>query len=163
MEAALSPALVSITDLPVELVPFTAWVLAEYLASRSRRARAGEPVPGAHLFVFRDESWQHAASLDPRDSGRAAELLRRRVGWERGRGVLAGLLVRVADDGRMAARKLVWFGPCGAERETANLTGVATTLTADEFRRAAGETGADEPAFVLDGPERLRGLFVPAN
>jgi uncharacterized protein (TIGR02996 family) len=162
MEATLSPALIAVTELPAELVPFVGWVLAEYLAGRSRRARGGEAVPGAHLFVFRGGRWHHAASLDPRDSGRAAELLRRRVRWERARGGLAGLLVRVADDGRLTARKLVWFAD-GAERETVNLGGVTATLGAEEFRQAAGEIGADEPTFVLDGPEKLRGLFTSAT
>lgn len=160
MEAALAPALVPVADLPPELVPFVGWALAEFLANRPRRARSGEPVPGAHLFVFREGRWHHAASLDSRDTGRAVELLRRRVRWERGRGVLAGLLVRVADDGRATARKLVWFGTGGVEQETTNLTGVAATLATDEFRRAATALGADEQTFVLDTTEKLRGLFT---
>jgi uncharacterized protein (TIGR02996 family) len=162
MEAALRPALLPVTELPAELVPFVGWVLAEYLAGRSRRARAGEVVPGAHLFAFRGGRWHHAASLEARDSGRATELLRRRVRWERGRGVLAGLLVRVADDGRVTARKLVWFAG-GGERETVNLTGVAATLGADEFRRVAGEIEADEAEFVLDTSDKLRGPFGSAG
>ena len=162
-EAAVEPALLPVQDLPAELVPFVAWVLAEHLADRPRRARSGEPVPGAHLFMFRGGRWQHAASLEPRDSGRAAELLRRRVRWERDRGVGARLLLRVADDGRLAARKLFWLGPGGAERETANLGGVTATLPAWEFRRVAIELGADETGFLLDTPEKLRGLFVPGS
>jgi hypothetical protein len=163
IDAALAPAAVAVADLPSDLVPTVAWVLAEYLTSRVRRARGGEVVAGAHLFVFREGHWHHAASLDPRDAGRATELLRRRVRWERGRGVMAGLLVRVADDGRATARKLVWPGPGGAERETSNLTGVTATWPAAEFRRVAGELGVDEAAFVADTPEKLRGLFAVAS
>lgn len=158
-EAAVEPARLPVCDLPAELVPFVAWVLAEHLADRPRRARSGEPVPGAHLFAFREGRWHHAASLDLRDSGRAAGLLRRRIRWERNRGVAAGLLVRVADDGRLTARKIVWFAG-GVERETANLSGVVATLAADEFRRVAGEIGADDVTLVLDTPEKLRGLFT---
>lgn len=159
-ERAIEPALLPVQDLPAELVPFVGWVLAEFLASRPRRAKAGEPVPGAHLFVFREGRWQHASSLDLRDSGRAAELLRRRVRWERDRGDVAGLLVRVADDGRVTARKLVWFGTGGVERQTANLGGVAATLPGWEFRRVAVELGADGGAFVVETQEKLRGLFA---
>ncbi len=158
-EAAIGSALLPVTELPAELIPFVAWLLAEYLADRPRRARLGEPVPGAHLFVFRDGRWRHAASLDPRDTGRAAGLLRRRVRWERNRGVVAGLLVRVADDGRITARKLVWFGP-GGEQESANLKGVAATLPTAEFRRASDELGADEAALILDDHARLLRLFA---
>jgi hypothetical protein len=161
-EAAVEPALIPVTDLPAELVPFVAWVLAEYLADRPRRARAGEPVPGAHLFLFRGGRWHHAASLDPGDFGRAAELLRRRFRRERDRGVTAGLLVRVADGGRVAARKLVWAGTDGGGRETGNLRAAAATLGADDFLSAAADLGVDPGPFVLDSVAALRNLFTSA-
>ena len=162
-EAAVEPARLPVQDLPADLVPFVAWVLAEYLADRPRRARSGEPVPGAHLFLFRAGRWHHGASLDLRDSGRAAELLRRRVRWERDRGVLAGLLVRVADDGRITARKLAWIGHDGHDHETANLGGSTATLSASDYRLVADDLELDETAFLLDTQEKLRGLFVSGS
>jgi hypothetical protein len=84
--------------------------------------------------------------------------------------VVAGLLVRVADDGRTAARKLVWLGRADEVRETADLPGADDTLSAADFGSAladlarAGqeedERQALEAAFVADTPERLRELFT---
>jgi uncharacterized protein (TIGR02996 family) len=166
METALAPALIPIAELPADLVPVVAWVLAEYLTNRVRRARGGEPVPGAHLFVFDPGAggWRHAA-LGARDSGRAADFLRKRLRWERGRGIAAGLLVRVADDSRVTARKLVWFRPTGGERETPTLTAAAASLSGTAFGRVASELALNAGAaerFVADTPEKLLGLFAGA-
>lgn len=168
METALAPALIPVAELPATLVPFVAWVLAEYLTNRVRRARGGEPVPGAHLFVFGHGTacWRHAAALGTQDSGRAAEFLRRRLRWERGRGGVAALLVRVADDGRVTARKLVWFRPAGGEQETPSLTAAAASLSGAEFGRIATELALDTGAterFMADTPDKLRGLFAGAG
>ncbi len=149
-EAAVGAALLPVIDLPAELIPSVAWLLAEHLADRPRRVRGGEPVPGVHLFLFRGGRWHHGASLDLRDSGRAAELLRRRVRWDRDRGVVAALLVRVADGGRIAARKLAWIGHDGHDRETANLSGATATLSAADYRLVTDDLELDEAAFVLD-------------
>lgn len=163
METALLPALVMVADLPLEIVPFMAWVLTEYLTSRLRRTRGGELVPGAHIFTFRLPSgWRHAAAVENRDSGKAVTLLRRRLRWERNRGVLAALLVRVSDDHSVTARKLVWHLAAG-ERETANLPISTATLSEPEFRRVAEELhlGADAAAgFVAATPDRLLGLLT---
>ena len=92
-ETAVAPARIAIADLPCELVPFVAWLLADHAADKPRRVGNGEVVPGAHIFVFKNWAWRHAAALDNRDSGRAANLLRQRLRAERWRGVSAGLLV----------------------------------------------------------------------
>jgi uncharacterized protein (TIGR02996 family) len=162
-EAAVEPALLPVIDLPAELVPFVAWLLSEYLADRPRRVRGGEPVAGAHLFVFRGGRWHHGASLESRDSGRAAELLRRRLRWDQGRGVVAGLLVRVADGGRIIARKLAWIGSDGHDRETANLGGATAALSAADYRLVTDDLELNEAAFVLDTQEKLRNLFVSGS
>ena len=165
LEAALAPAAIPVTDLPGELVPFVAWTLCEYVMDRGRRARDGAVVPGAHIFLFGlADGWRHAQSLENREAGRAAALLRQRFRRDvnGGRGVLAALLVRVADDGRVVARKLVWLGDDGHDRESPNLSGATATLSAAEFRRAADDMEMDDEVagrFVLGDETRLRGVF----
>lgn len=167
LDAALAPAAITVADLPSDLVPFVAWTLCEYVMDRGRRARGGAVVPGAHVFLFRpaDGGWRHAQSLENREAGRAVALLRQRFRRDLngGRGVLAGLLVRVADDGRIVARKLVWVGPDGEDAESPNLPGATATLPAAEFRRAADDMEMEEQVaerFVLGDGEQLREVFT---
>jgi uncharacterized protein (TIGR02996 family) len=166
LEVALAPAAIPVAELPAELVPFVAWVLCEHVMDRDRRARDGAVVPGAHLFLFRPaDGWRHAQSLENREAGRAVTSLRQRFRRDLngGRGVLAGLLVRVADDGRIAARKLLWVGSGGTEVESLNLHGATSTLSAEEFRRAAEDMEMDDEVagrFVLEGVAGLRGVFA---
>ena len=79
--------------------------------------------------------------------------------------MVAGLLVRVADDGRVTARKLIWLGPEGEVRETANLLRAGDTLPAADFGRPladfdGGVPAEVEAAFVADTVEKLRALFA---
>lgn len=166
LEAALAPTSIPVADLPSELVPFVAWTLCEYAMDRGRRARGGAVVPGAHIFLFRpaDGGWRHAQSLENREAGRAVALLRQRFRRDLngGRGALAGLLVRVADDDRIVARKLVWVGYDGHDRESPNLSGATSTLSADEFRRAADDMEMEDEVverFVLGDEVKLRRVF----
>lgn len=167
VDEALAPAEVGVSHLPAELVPRVAWILCEFLCDRRRRARGGQAVPGAHAFLFRpaDGGWRHAQSFENRESGRGVGLLRQRFrrNLNGGRGVLAGLLVRVADDGGIAARKLVWIDRDGHDRESPNLPPrPAATVPAAEFRRAADDVEMDPAVaeqFVLDDDSKLRGLF----
>jgi hypothetical protein len=122
IDEALAPAAIRIPDLPVELVLYVAWALAEYAWDKRRRARGGHVVPGAHIFLFRTgppAAWGQCETVENRNSGAAAAILLNRF---RGRAlhlrsrpgegiVVAGLLVRVADEGRITARKLVWLCP----------------------------------------------------
>jgi uncharacterized protein (TIGR02996 family) len=173
VDQALAPALVPVTDLPAELVPHVAWVLCEHICDRRRRARTGQIVPGAHVFFFRTGpmAWRHQEAVENRVSGSAAAVLRTRFRTfalharpTRGEGaVAAGLLVRVADGGRVIARKLVWLA--GEElRETTNLPRADATLSGEDFRQALADLGGvaeeAEAAFILDTPEKLRGLFT---
>lgn len=170
MEAALAPAAIPVADLPAELVPFAAWTFCEYAMDRGRRARTGAIVPGAHIYLFRpaDGGWRHAQSLENREAGRAVALLRQRFRRDLngGRGVLAGLLVRVADDGRVAARKLIWIGRDGEDAESPNLPPRQdATVSVAEFRRAADDMEMDEEVaerFVMGDEARLRGVFAAA-
>ena len=167
LETALTPAAIPIAELPGELVTFVAWLLCEFVMDRSRRVRVGKVVPGAHIFLFRpaDGGWRHAQSLESREAGRAVALLRQRFRRDLngGREVLAGLLIRVSDEGRVVARKLVWITSDGADSESPNLPArPAATVPAAEFRRAAediemGPTMAGQ--FVLGDEQGLRGLF----
>jgi len=166
LEAALAPAAIPVMDLPGQLVPFVAWTLCEFLMDRGRRASEGQVVLGAHMLLFHpaDGGWRHCQSLENREAGRAVALLRQRFRRDvnGGRGVLAGLLVRVADDGRVAARKLVWIGHDGNDRESPNLSGATATLSAAVFRRAADDIEMDDEVaerFVLGDEARLRGVF----
>lgn len=167
LEAALAPAAIPVTDVPTELLPFVAWTLCEFVMDRGRRARGGAVVPGAHIFLFRpaDGGWRHAQSLENREAGRAVALLRQRFRRDLngGRGVLAGLLVRVTDDGRVVARKLVWIGHDGYDRESPNQPGATATLSAEEFRRAADDMEMDDDVagrLVLGDEAGLRGVFA---
>lgn len=167
LEAALAHAAMPIMALPGELVPFVAWTLCEFVMDRGRRARSGAVVSGAHLFLFRpaDGGWQHAQSLENREAGRAVALLRQRFRRDvnGGRGVLAGLLFRVADDGRVVARKLVWVGQDGEDAESPNLPPRPdATVPVEEFRRAAEDMEMDDEVaerFVLGDEARLRRVF----
>ena len=167
LETALTPAAIPIAELPGELVTFVAGVLCEFVMDRSRRVSVGKVVPGAHIFLFRphDGGWRQAQSLESREAGRAVALLRQRFRRDLngGRGVLAGLLIRVADEGRVVARKLVWIASDGADAESPGLPPQPTaTVPAAEFRRAAEDMEMD-PAmagpFVLGDEQGLRGLF----
>jgi uncharacterized protein (TIGR02996 family) len=175
VEAALGPAEVPLSDLPAEVVPYLACVLCEFLCDRGRRARAGRVVPGAHVFLFHTAAtaWRHHLAVENRDSRRAPARLRdmfRTWAAHRGAGAgqdaaAAGLLVRVGDDGRATARKLVWLGPGGEVKETANLPRAGDSLPAGEFHRALADLDAGVPAgaeapFVADTAERLRALFT---
>jgi hypothetical protein len=172
---ALAPAEVKVSDLPAELVPHVAWAIAEYVCDKRRRARGGHVVPGAHVFLFctGPMAWRHDEAVENRNAGKAVAVLRNRfrvwalvarprAGEE---AVVAGLLVRVADDGRVTARKLVWLGPADEVRETPNLRRAGDTLPAGEFHRAladldGGVPAGAEAAFIADTPEKLRGLFT---
>jgi hypothetical protein len=161
-------------DLPGELLPYVAWALAEHAWDRRRRARGGHLVPGAQVFVFctGPMAWRHDEAVENRNAGKAVAVLRSRfrvralVARPRpGEGaVVVGLLLRVADGGRVTARKLVWLGPGGEERETANLRRTGETLPAEDFGRALADLDGGVPeeaeaAFVADTAERLRALF----
>lgn len=158
-EAAVAPAQVDVADLPRELVPFVAWLLADHAADKTRRVKDGEVVPGLHLFLFRNGAWRHEETLHNRDSGRAAEILWLRLRREARQGALAGLLLRLTDDGRVTARKLVRIGADGRRRESETILGSKTTLPAAAFQQVAEELAVDRAAFVLDTPEKIRALF----
>lgn len=163
VEAALRPAEICMADLPESLVPFVAWVLTEHVTSRVHRARSGMLVSGAHLFSFSTPAgeWRHTAAIETQDSGKAATLARRRLRWGRDRGVLATLLVRVADSGKITARKLVWQSD--GEHETDNLPGATASLSSADFSRAATGLNLDSELtgrFVLDTSAKLRALFM---
>jgi hypothetical protein len=79
--------------------------------------------------------------------------------------VIAGLLVRVTEEGRTTARKLVWLGAENEVRETASLPRAGDTLPVEVFHRAlagfdSGLSEAAVAAFVSDTPEKLRTLFT---
>jgi len=158
-EAAVAPAQIAVIDLPTELVPFVAWLLADHAADRTRRVNEGEVVPGTHLFIFRNGSWRYDESLHSRDFGRADEVLRQRLCREDRHEVTVGLLVRLLDDGTITARKLLWLGADGRRQETANLKGAASTLPGSAFQQVAVQFKLDEAAFVVDTPEKVRALF----
>lgn len=163
IEAALRPAEIRMVDLPQSLVPFVAWVLTDHVTSRVHRARSGMLVTGAHLFSFSIAvgEWRHSAAIESHDSGKAATLARRRLRWGRDRGVVATLLVRVADSGKITARKLVW--QADGEHETDNLSGATSSLAGAHFLRAAGDLNlGNELAgrFVLDTSAKLHALFL---
>jgi len=158
-EAALSPAQITIGDLPDELVPFVAWLLADHAADRTRRVRDGEMVPGSHLFIFREGAWRYEESPHNKDFGRADELLRQRLRREARQGVLVGLVVRVDDKGNIMAKRLMWLGADGRTQDTATLKGAASTLSKATFQQVAVELKLEEPLFVQDTPEKLRALF----
>ena len=65
----------------------------------------------------------------------------------------------MADEGRITARKLAWIGHDGHDHETANLSGATANLTASDYRLVTDNLELDEAAFMLDTPEKLRGLF----
>ncbi len=163
VDQALAPAAVEIGDLPGELVPHAAWLLCEHLCDQGHRARAGEIVPGAHLFLFHTGSaaWRHAVAVDGGAAARATEVLRASFrSWAAGGRASAGLLVRVSDAGRVAARKLVWQAD-GQTRETPNLPRAGDTLPAEDFRRALADLqGVVADAFIVDDAERLAALFT---
>jgi uncharacterized protein (TIGR02996 family) len=175
VDEALAPAAVRMHDLPGELVPYVAWALAEYVWDRRRRARGGHLVPGAHVFLFctGPMAWRHDEAVENRNSGAAAAVLRSRFRMRAlhasprpGEGnVLACLLVRLGDDGRVTARKLMWLAPNGEMRETANLPRAGDTLPAGDFGRALADFDGGVPAgakavFIADTPEKLRALFT---
>jgi hypothetical protein len=176
IDEALAPAAIRMVDLPAELVPYVAWALAEYVWDKRRRARGGHIVPGAHVFLFctgPPMAWRHCEAVENRNSGAAAKILRNRFAMRALHAmprpaegaVLAGLLVRIADEGRVTARKLIWLGPEGEVRETANLSRAGDTLSAVEFGRAladfdGGVPAEAEAAFVADTAEKLRALFA---
>jgi hypothetical protein len=149
--------------------------LAEYLWDKQHRARCGQVVPGAHVFLFCTEAmaWRHAEAIENRNSEAAAAILRNRFRMRTLHAfrtlsegaVVAGLLVRVADDGRIAARKLVWLSSANEVRETANLPRAGDILPAEDFHLALTDLEGSVPAaaaatFVLDTPEKLRTLFA---
>lgn len=75
-------------------------------------------------------------------------------------GAVASLLVRVAENGNLTARKLIWWGPAGVQ-ETANLSRAEASLTAEDFEQAMADLGdaVTVEAFVRDTAEKLWGLF----
>ncbi len=158
-EAALAPAQMAVEDLPTQLVPFIAWLLAQHAADRTRRVKVGEMVPGTHLFIFRNGAWRYEESPHNKDYGRADELLSQRLRREARQGGLVGLLIRLDDNGRITARKLIWIGADGRTRGTATLKGAASTLPVSAFQQVVDELGLQESSFVLDSPEKLRALF----
>jgi len=158
-ERALAPTQIAIGDLPEELLPFVAWLLADHIANRTRWGNDGEIIPGTHLFIFRDGAWQCDESLHHRNLARAGKWLTQRLRRETRQGVLMGLLIRLDDYDRLTARKLMWIGADGRTRQTANLKGVASTLPGAAFQQLADELRLQEPGFVLDTPEKIRALF----
>ncbi len=177
VEAALAPAAILLPDLPAELVPYVARVLCEYASDKGRRARGGHVVPGAHVLLYfaGPGAWRHEAAVTNRDAGKATALLRERFRMRALHGiprsaddpVLAGLLVRVSDGGRVTGRKLVWLGLQREVRETANLPSADATLTGEDFRRAlagvaegvGGDVSRLAETFVADTATKLRALF----
>lgn len=181
VERALAPAAISAADLPIELQACLAWLLMEYACDRRRRARAGQIVPGAHIFLFWTDtaSWRHEEAVESWKVRKAAGVLRHRLRllasrrWpiQGGQPSLAGLLVRVSDHGRITARKLAWLYPDNVFRETANLYGAGATLSGDHFRQVladldvvlaglGGDHSRFQDAFIVDTQDKLRGLFT---
>lgn len=173
VDAALAPAAVQPSDLPADLVPHVAWVLCEYLCDRGRLARSGRLVPGAHVFFFRTGlmQWQHQETVES-GFGDVVGTLRKRFRTfalsphaRNAEGtVVAGLLVRVSDTGRITARKLIWLGPGDEMRETGNLRRAGDTLPEGDFRQAMDDLRRELPGlrddFLVSTQQQLRGLFT---
>lgn len=177
VERVLAGTAIGPADLPAELVPYAAWRLCEYLCDRRRRLRAGQAVPGLHVFHYRagSRAWRHAELLDGLCPGGAERGLRAKFlqtvakgGGSNAAGgaLVAALLVFVADDGRVQARKLVWAAARGQVHESVTLQRAGDTLSARAFGRAVAEVqaaGARVAGFPVDTPDRLRTLFRPAE
>jgi uncharacterized protein (TIGR02996 family) len=178
-EEALAPAVVPLAELPEELIPSVAWVLCDYLCDRNRRACEGGLPPGAHLFAFSAGQlvWRHHVAVAKSHAREAASVLRTtsrawlaRRNWARAGEVLAFLLVRVSDTGRLTARKLVWSAD-DMLKETDNLPNPHDTLPAEAFGQAVadlkdtvasngGEVGRFAEALTVDTSEKLLALFA---
>lgn len=160
-----APARVSFHDLPAETLPFVALKLCEYRTDRGRLAREGRVVPGAHLFLFRAAGgWQLLKTLASHTAARGATLVVQEFQRERygDAGVVAGLLIRVAADLQVVARRLVWAHGEWVYNTPALPSRPDGTLPAEDFHAAAAMSLLDDATaerFVLDTPDKLRGLF----
>jgi uncharacterized protein (TIGR02996 family) len=168
----LGRASIPVADLPEELVVPVAWLLCEYLCDKQRRVRAGQVVPGTHFFAFcaGETVWRHARIVDNREADQAESLLRERFRSRslfdgvspKGSTPLAGLLVRVSDQERITADKLIWVRG-HLVKETSDLPPRAdATLPEGSFHDALVDlklNAAAAAAFDVAAPERLRELF----
>jgi hypothetical protein len=78
--------------------------------------------------------------------------------------VIAGLLVRVSDAGRITARKLIWLGTGDEVRETGNLRRASDTLPDEDFRQTMDDLRRELPGlrddFLVSTQQQLRALFT---